>query len=465
MDKTIQNQNKWHISIVERKFILLWCDFIMVFLTIVLTVILRSSITIDLFLQRGYFGIIFLYTSIALMLFYVIDLYNIFLIDFWTSIVPRIFVGVALTALMISVASFFFEYLALPRISIATMVVLLIAGMMVTRYYLIVVNRFPLKIAVLGSGFAALKMIEDIKKSGSLFFNVCGIYDDDAEKHGKKVMDVEIRGGIDTFLEDVKTIRPHMIVVSFEHQITGTWANMLLQCARWHIQVSAAVDVYGKLFGKVPSDNIDALWLLSGIQLMRKPYFLFKRFWDIVLGLMGLLVMMLFFPVVYIGTKIFSPGPIFFSQERVGQFGRPIKIYKFRTMVVDAEKKTGAVWAQKNDRRITPLGKIMRKTRIDEFPQCWNILKGDMSVVGPRPERPEFVEMLKERIPFYDERHLLKPGLTGWAQVLYPYGNSIEDATEKLHYDLFYIRNASLFMDMKIVLKTISTVLAGKGGM
>ncbi|MCP5462690.1 MAG: sugar transferase [bacterium] len=134
-------------------------------------------------------------------------------------------------------------------------------------------------------------------------------------------------------------------------------------------------------------------------------------------------------------------------------------------MYSDAESKTGAVWAKAKDSRITFSGRIMRKMRIDELPQFWNIFKGDMSLVGPRPERPEFVNMLKERIPFYDERHLVKPGLTGWAQVLFPYGNSVEDAMEKLHYDLFYVRNMSVFMDLKIILKTISTVLAAKGGM
>ncbi|MEW6536015.1 MAG: sugar transferase [Candidatus Auribacterota bacterium] len=459
------NNNNWHLSIVERKFLLLWCDFIIVFGAIFLAVILRSSISMDLFLQRGYFGIIFLYTSLTVAIFYIIDLYNIFLIDFWTSIVPRIFIGVALTSLLVIVSSFFLEFLALPRKSIVFMSVVIILGMMLTRYYLMIVKRYPLNIMVLGSGFAALKMIEDIKKSGSAYFHIIGIYDDDDRKHGKEVMEIPIRGGIESFAADIKELRPQMVVVSFEKEIKETWTDILLQCARSNVQVSSAVDIYCKLFGKVPSDHIDALWLLSGIQLIRKPYFIFKRFCDIIFSLIGLFIMLLIFPFVFVIMKITSPGPIFFSQVRVGLNGSHFRIHKFRTMVVDAEKRTGAVWATKGDNRITAFGKFMRKVRIDELPQFWNILKGDMSIVGPRPERPEFVDMLKERITFYDERHLVKPGLTGWAQVLYPYGNTIEDATEKLHYDLFYIRNMSVFMDMKIILKTIATVIGGRGGM
>jgi len=253
------NNNSWHLSIVERKFLLLWCDFIIVFGAIFLAVILRSTISMDLFLQRGYFGIIFLYTSLTVAIFYIIDLYNIFLIDFWTSIVPRIFIGVALTSLLVIVSSFFLEFLALPRKSIVFMSVVIILGMMLTRYYLMIVKRYPLNIMVLGSGFAALKMIEDIKKSGSAYFHIIGIYDDDDRKHGKEVMEIPIRGGIESFAADIKELRPQMVVVSFEKEIKETWTDILLQCARSNVQVSSAVDIYCKLFGKVPSDHIDAL--------------------------------------------------------------------------------------------------------------------------------------------------------------------------------------------------------------
>jgi lipopolysaccharide/colanic/teichoic acid biosynthesis glycosyltransferase len=161
--------------------------------------------------------------------------------------------------------------------------------------------------------------------------------------------------------------------------------------------------------------------------------------------------------------RIDSKGPVIFSQERVGQKYKPYTVHKFRSMRSDAEKDTGPVWAQANDDRITRVGNIMRKWRLDEIPQLWNVLKGEMSFVGPRPEREHFVKQLTEIIPYYGERFSVKPGLTGWAQVSYGYGATVRDAIEKLNYDLFYIKNLSILMDMMIVARTLKTVLFGMG--
>jgi exopolysaccharide biosynthesis polyprenyl glycosylphosphotransferase len=180
--------------------------------------------------------------------------------------------------------------------------------------------------------------------------------------------------------------------------------------------------------------------------------------------LTGLLSVLLLPLMVIVGLiiKLDSPGPIFYSQLRTGLYGKPFRVYKFRSMYQDAEKK-GAQWAIQRDPRITRVGYWLRVLRIDELPQIWNVLSGEMSLIGPRPERPEFDVKLKEAIPYYEMRYLVKPGITGWAQVLYPYGASLEDAYEKLAYDLYYIKNYSLWLDMVIVLKTIRVVLLGKG--
>jgi len=176
----------------------------------------------------------------------------------------------------------------------------------------------------------------------------------------------------------------------------------------------------------------------------------------------GIILSIIFFPVCMctaIAIKLNSQGPIFAdTPQRVGKNGKLFKLYKFRSMIMDAEKNTGAQWAATKDKRVTRIGKFIRKSRIDEIPQFWNILKGEMSFVGPRPERPEFVETLKKEIPFFNERHLVKPGLTGWAQINFPYGASVEDAKEKLQYDLFYIKNRSIALDISIILKTINTI-------
>jgi len=168
--------------------------------------------------------------------------------------------------------------------------------------------------------------------------------------------------------------------------------------------------------------------------------------------------------LVAVAVRLTSHGPVLYHQRRVGQNGRLFYVHKFRSMVADAEAATGAVWAAKHgDSRITPLGRIMRRSRLDELPQLWNILCGHMSLVGPRPERPEFVSSLRQQIPFYANRHIVKPGLTGWAQVRYTYGASVEDAMEKLQYDLFYIKHMSIALDLMIMLATVKTVLLRKG--
>jgi exopolysaccharide biosynthesis polyprenyl glycosylphosphotransferase len=188
-----------------------------------------------------------------------------------------------------------------------------------------------------------------------------------------------------------------------------------------------------------------------------------KRVTDILAALMGLVLSLPLCLLTALAIKLTSPGPVFFRQERTGQDGAPFRLIKFRTMRIDAEKESGPVWAQKNDTRVTPVGRFLRKSRIDEIPQFLNILAGQMSFVGPRPERPHFVAQLQQQVPFYPLRHTVKPGLTGWAQVRHPYGASIEDAQEKLRYDLYYIKNMSVMFDLNIILRTVGVILGAKG--
>jgi exopolysaccharide biosynthesis polyprenyl glycosylphosphotransferase len=188
-----------------------------------------------------------------------------------------------------------------------------------------------------------------------------------------------------------------------------------------------------------------------------------KRALDIVTASLGLVLAAPLALMVMALIKLTSPGPVFYRQERVGQHGRPFTVLKFRSMRVDAEHGTGPVWAQKNDTRATPVGRFLRRTRLDEIPQLWNALRGDMSMVGPRPERPGFVADLTKQIPFYGQRHVAKPGVTGWAQVKYTYGASVEDALQKLQYDLYYIKNMSVALDIFVMLQTVKTVLLRRG--
>jgi sugar transferase (PEP-CTERM system associated) len=222
--------------------------------------------------------------------------------------------------------------------------------------------------------------------------------------------------------------------------------------------------VYEQYTGKIAVENLRPSWLIfsEGFKKTRLQSAV-KRLVDIALAVTGLVLGAPFFVLTALLVKATSPGPVLYRQQRVGQHGREFTIYKFRSMRADAEAASGAVWAQQNDARVTPVGKFLRKSRLDELPQLWNILRGDMSFVGPRPERPEFVRQLTEQIPYYGQRHVVRPGLTGWAQVKYPYGSTVEDALEKLQYELFYIKHMSVGFDVFIVLKTVKTVLLRKG--
>ncbi len=218
------------------------------------------------------------------------------------------------------------------------------------------------------------------------------------------------------------------------------------------------------LTGTVPVGAISQQWFLENIaENSKKPFEKAKRVMDIAAAVILGIPTLILVPLVALATKLTSPGPVFFRQTRTGRNGRPFQILKFRTMRTDAEQGTGAVWASENDPRVTPIGTFLRTTRFDELPQCWNILRGEMSLVGPRAERPEFDHKLAAQIPFYWERYLIKPGATGWAQINYPYGSSSQDSLRKLEYDLYYLRHRSFALDLEIILKTISISLRRAG--
>jgi sugar transferase (PEP-CTERM system associated) len=222
--------------------------------------------------------------------------------------------------------------------------------------------------------------------------------------------------------------------------------------------------VYEEYTGKIAVENLRPSWLIFS-EGFRKTRALVtaKRLLDVSLASVGLLIAAPVMGLVAIAVRRSSPGPALYHQTRVGQNGRPFTVHKFRSMRADAEAATGAVWAQKGDPRVTGLGRFLRRTRLDELPQLWNVLRGDMSFVGPRPERPEFVSDLTQQIPFYGQRHAVRPGLTGWAQVRHSYGSSVADALQKLQFDLYYIKHMSIAFDLYIVLETTKTVLMRRG--
>jgi sugar transferase (PEP-CTERM system associated) len=254
------------------------------------------------------------------------------------------------------------------------------------------------------------------------------------------------------------------IVVAMDERRGMLPVNSLLSLKNRGVQVQDGNDVYESITGKVPIESIRLSWLLFSPGCYSSRFFLiYKRVASLVTSIIGLLLSLPLLPFVVLAIKISSPGKILYRQDRVGREGVVFRCYKFRTMQYDAEADSGPTWAKDDDPRITRVGRFLRKTRMDEIPQLWNVLRGDMSLVGPRPERPEFVAALNEKIPYYHLRHSVRPGITGWAQVLYKYGSSVEDAKEKLRYDLYYIKNASAGLDLLIILNTIKIVVLGRG--
>ena len=318
------------------------------------------------------------------------------------------------------------------------------------------------KVLVLGTGLVAQK-IGGIITATNHQHVLRGYYSCDSEACA--VPPQAIVGSDLGLIETVRRENAQKIVVSLSERRGTLPVRDVLSCKLSGIEVVDAPSFYEEMTGKLLLENLRPSWIIfsDGFRMTSAMRF-YKRLFDIMAAAFGLLVALPVLPLLALAIMLDSGGPILFKQTRVGMREKPFELLKFRTMRKDAESGTGAVWAQKDDQRVTSIGKVLRKVRLDELPQLWNVLKGDMSLIGPRPERPEFVEKLKQIIPYYSERHFVKPGITGWAQIKYRYGASVEDAIEKLKFDLFYIKNISPLLDLLIVLETIKVVLFGRGG-
>lgn len=327
--------------------------------------------------------------------------------------------------------------------------------------------RFQERILVLGTGELAVQVGEMVAKFSNGFtlagYTTCK-GPESRDQDSVKVPPESVVGDCNNLLETARKVRADLIVVALSERRGLFPLSDVLRCKLNSIQVLDAPTLYERIQGKLMLEAITPSWFIFSSGFQRGTLFsLWKRSVDIILSLAGLLMTLPFFPLIAIAIKLDSKGPVLFRQLRVGNREKQFMLYKFRSMRQDAELASGAVWAEKNDPRVTMLGKFLRNSRVDEIPQMINVLKGDMSFIGPRPERPEFVEKLKQVIPYYSKRHFIKPGLTGWAQVRYPYGASIEDAVEKLRYDLYYIKNITPFLDTLIFFETIKVVLFGRG--
>jgi sugar transferase (PEP-CTERM system associated) len=316
---------------------------------------------------------------------------------------------------------------------------------------------------VLGTG-AIGKVIAGLEETGTRPFTILGFLDDNPNAPETVPAGHVLLGKTQDLSALVEDTKPDLIVVAQMNRRGNFPAKALIDCRMRGIQVEDWPTFYEKETGKILVTDLRPSWLIFSdgfVKTYRTE--IIKRLLDLSLSLVGLLLALPVMAVVALTIKLESRGPVLFRQARLGQNGRVFILNKFRSMREDAEKETGPVWAQDRDPRVTRVGSFLRKTRLDELPQLFNVLLGDMSFIGPRPERPEFVYTLQKQIPFYMERLSVKPGITGWAQVRYRYGATVEDAIEKLQYDLYYIKNLSLFLDLVILIATIQVVLFARG--
>lgn len=434
--------------------------------------------------QIGADGEIYRMAPLAVVLFVTVMLFSAFLMDVYDrsgkpkkrEVLTRVLLAAMAACLPFSVTYVLAPVLLPDKLTLLIAIVLFSVVQFLLHIAFSAV-KLPQRILVLGTGpFAA--QVAAIAESSTRNMEIVGYVSCAAETAAlrrtaeqsteplpQEPMVAPVVGDAENLTDLAVRLRAEALVVALTERRGVFPVREVLQCKMRGIDILDMPKFYEQSYKKLMLEQITPSWFFFSEGFRRSTVFaLAKRFLDIVLSLLGLALTLPFFPLIALIIKFDSSGPLFFSQIRTGLHEKTFMLHKFRTMRQDAEKGTGAVWSTENDPRITRVGAFLRKSRIDEFPQFYNVLRGDMSFVGPRPERPEFVEKLKQVIPYYSKRHFVKPGLTGWAQVCYPYGSTVEDAVEKLRYDLYYTKNLSAFLDLLIILETIKVVLFGRGG-
>lgn len=409
-----------------------------------------------------YSGPFVLMAFIYLMSFYIFTLYEhherfksaFFLSRFLTAVIFGFFVFAAL--------SYFIPYLRMGRgMAFICMgyIPLLIALWRFIFEHLFMSKTNRKRVVIVGAGRVGLFIYKIMKHDYR--FEVVGFLDDDQAKHHSSLEDVKIFGGAEHLREMAKNDLFDTVVVAIMDVKKEVLLSHLLNVKMFHKEVVDVPTIYEEVTGRIPMAHIRLGWIIfTSIKGMsRHLYTYFKRYFDIFLSLFGLLVNVPIMIIVAILIKIDSAGPVIFRQERVGINGTKFLMYKFRSMVVDAQKKEGGLYTLTTDVRVTRVGAIIRKLRIDEIPQLFNVFIGNMSFVGPRPEAVELSQKYEKEIQYYSLRHFVKPGLTGWAQIKFPYAASLEDVVQKFEYDMYYLKNMSFFLDIQIILKTISVVI------
>jgi sugar transferase (PEP-CTERM system associated) len=444
-----------------RTLVLLFCEAFLVAGSFLLaTAFLEGPDTYIVLIYEGGILKIAAITLLTLLLTYYFDLYGPRRLAESLEIYFRLLL--VLSALTFALAGFDFLF---PDLIIGSYVFVL--GVTILTFCLVLwrsvydriigLPMFCERVYVLGSGERARSVVETLRVSHAAGMEVIGWKGES-----------KLRGRLDRFAEDLRAFhnqRPGIdrIIVAMEDRRESMPVRELLDLRLSGVVIENSSTLLERLSGKLSLDGLNPSTLIftEGFRMSASQQ-LFRRLLSLAVSFTALVICLPFIPFIILAVHLSSPGPIFFSQTRVGQRGRPFTAYKFRTMRQDAESE-GAVWATKDDPRVTWVGRFMRNTRLDEIPQLLNVLRGDMAFVGPRPERPEFVQWLSQEIPFYDLRHMIRPGITGWAQVRYRYGASLEETKRKLEFDLYYVKHQSIGIDLLIMFETIKTIILRRG--
>ncbi|MBD0325114.1 MAG: TIGR03013 family PEP-CTERM/XrtA system glycosyltransferase [Pyrinomonadaceae bacterium] len=452
-----------------RTILLLLAEALLIFGGLIVAVYLRLGATDaeeELIQKYGFFKAA-LATAFCLGAFYLYDLYDFVRMHDRRELVLRLIQALGLAWVALAIA-----FYAIPRLMIGrgvTLIALPLALMLmvswrISIHWFLGHPDYGERILIVGSGAAAIEIARETIERRDAGFRILGFVDNDPELLGKSLINPRVVGTTSELAEIVERENVDRIVVSMGERRGQFPSEQLLDLSlSGNVSIEEGASFYERLTGRVNLDMLRPSWLIfSGRGRQKRMSGIARAVLHRGVALVGAIVSLPIAILTAILIKLESPGPVLYKQERVGKNGRPFTIMKFRSMRMDAEKD-GPVWARSMDDRTTRVGRVIRKIRVDEIPQFWNILKGEMSFVGPRPERPHFVSQLAQEIPFYEQRHLIAPGLTGWAQIKYPYGSSIEDARQKLQYDLYYIKNQSLMLDAAILFETIKTILFGRG--
>jgi sugar transferase (PEP-CTERM system associated) len=404
-------------------------------------------------------------TVLCMLCFYYNDLYNLTVVDSNRELVVRLLQAAGAAAIVLAFASVAFPAFMLDPGTFVTALGVFVVAVLTWR---LAFNRFAHdphldeNVLIVGTGHTARTLAQQIGRQQDFAYRLVGFVKDSDD--ASCVRQHDILGSLLDIDRIVASRHVNRIVVGLSDRRGRLPIEQLLRAKMSGVRVEDATTTYERLTGKILIDDLkpSSLIFSDGFRASRITRFV-KRMLDLSLSMILAIVTAPLMVLTAIAIKLDSAGPMLYSQARVGENGRVFKIYKFRSMRTDAEHAGKPIWARDCDERITRIGRFIRTTRLDELPQLWNVMRGDMSFVGPRPERPFFVEQLAREIPFYLQRHAVKPGITGWAQVKYQYGSTVEDAMEKLRYDLYYIKHLSIVFDLTIVLDTVKVILFGKG--